>query len=868
MDNGFGTNLEGFLIKGNLSVFPGCQPEINGDGSLEAAGTFYVGSIKEYNINSGINIQNVIFSTNYVQIPYTTTSYGKTNGSLLLNGGITINNTTDSTSISSGGTFTSLGGMSIAKSLNVGGTINLNNNKIVNVSWPTDPLDGVNKAYVDSKINGNTTSGNILNGNFSSGQLLFGGDNNTIIGNNNLLYTSGQLVLTGTNANVLISNGSIDVKYNFIHNVSPPILGLDAVNKEYVDNLYDGILGLITSGNTNNTNGFGHISEGQIVVGGNGVIIEGCNTFVYTSGNLFITNTENAIGIGTGGALTISGGLSIASNVFIGGVLDVGINRIENVNMPILGYDAVNKDYLQAIIQNLSSNEYILHNYNYQNTFILNNNVTVPETIPFLDIDATNTLGFITIIYINSNGVSSLYTIYSYYTGTKWFCNSNFTGNQCNVNFYIENLIGSTIANISYTNLNQSGETIIQYYVEENIQVIPNTTQFNYSLIASDNLYIDFLSYISSNILAVKIYVHVSMESDASLFIFDLFYNKNTNSWIMNYDRIGNDIGVIFKLGNLSNIGSIQYNSKFIATARVVEYKILDSFNSYMLLNNVQNTIIPETIQLITQQYTQIYIYVEKIGEGYAFYSIDAYYFNNEWYTNTKFIGDYLNIKFSVNANAILEYTNPDTSTNTIVKILCINPIIQTPLPVADGGTGNNYLEPYSVLLGNGTGPIINTTNLTYIDTTLNVIGNISTSNLLSINADIKQLHVQDLYANSVNITPSIGDLNENIFYANNNQSIYTPITYFRFDATIVKTFISQISITITTIGYQYDTLIILKGINSNSGWCTNYDFIGNNINNFFNITIDSTGQINYTSENIPGWISTKIRFRAETTSI
>ena len=66
----------------------------------------------------------------------------------------------------------------------------------------------------------------------------------------------------------------------------------------------------------------------------------------------------------------------------------------------------------------------------------------------------------------------------------------------------------------------------------------------------------------------------------------------------------------------------------------------------------------------------------------------------------------------------------------------------------------------------------------------------------------------------------------------------------------------------------EYDSLITLKGINSNGIWYTNSDFIGTNITGFINLLIDDTGQINYTSTNINGWISTKIRFRASTTTI
>ena len=49
MESGFGQNLEGFLIKGNLSLNPSVLPLYQGDGSIEASGTLYVNKIQEYN---------------------------------------------------------------------------------------------------------------------------------------------------------------------------------------------------------------------------------------------------------------------------------------------------------------------------------------------------------------------------------------------------------------------------------------------------------------------------------------------------------------------------------------------------------------------------------------------------------------------------------------------------------------------------------------------------------------------------------------------------------------------------------------------------------------------------------------------------
>ena len=91
-------------------------------------------------------------------------------------------------------------------------------------------------------------------------------------------------------------------------------------------------------------------------------------------------------------------------------------------------------------------------------------------------------------------------------------------------------------------------------------------------------------------------------------------------------------------------------------------------------------------------------------------------------------------------------------------------------------------------------------------------------------------------------------------------------IPLFIFDSNIVKSFISHISITITLVNNQIDTQLILKGLNTNNQWLLSQDNTFD-INVGVYLTISQNGNIQYTSENYSNWISTKIRYRAETTS-
>ena len=933
MDNGFGTNLEGFLIHGNLSLNPGVIPAINGDGSIEASGTFYIDKLREYNNNNGIDIQNVIFSQNYVSIPFNVPSNNSTTGTLVLNGGLSIRNTSEATSLTSGGTITTLGGVSIGKRLNVGGQVNVNNNKIVNLSWPTNPLDAANKAYVDSRTGGN----GFFTGNYTAGQVLIGGSSGNVVGFPNFAYNQNTgLIILNTTANLNLTSSNaltvyggvniyesltvgdiINVNNNKIINVAYPTNDYDAVNKLYVDDLFNSIEGggggggTGTGGNIYNFN----FSTGQILIGGPNESIIGRNAFFYSDTyGIFINNSTDASGLGTGGALTITGGLSVDKRVFIGGGLDVNMKNITSVASPINGFDAVNKNYLTASLQNLPTDAYVLSPNNYENLFVLENNIVDPPLpIPLLTISPQKTLSFITYIYVNvhnvdSSIINSLFIIYSFYDGSKWIFNSKFTGFISDVQFYVltdENYN----AVVSYTNTNLSGVSSIKYYVRENMTITPNTSQVNFTLFPTpDDEYVDFLSFLYYEIVCLKLHVYILVENSAAFFTIDLVFKNN--EWVMYSERIGADINVEFYMNNLSNIGLLQYKNltgKSIIV-RLKQYRVLESYSAIQLYNNTTTGILTN-VQIIGTEYATLYVYVAKPGVNlYSFFTIEVLKYLDNWYTNTSFRGDFMNVYFQVDTNGFLTYTNPDEVNYTYIKLLLVFPNKYQSLPITSGGTGNTYLEPYSVLIGNGSNPIIHSTEFIYKDCTLHMYckdaqiivynttdatgvgtgGNLTLYGGASINKSLyvgNKIHVTNdlyvgdeiqvsnklsvgnsLYVNNVNITPSPGDLTEYSFYAANNQSSQASINGFYFDSLSVQSFIAQITIILTRTTSVLRALVILKGVNTSYGWILRNEYIGDTTGiQFF---CNNFGQINYTSTNITNWVSTKINFRATTTSL
>lgn len=128
----------------------------------------------------------------------------------------------------------------------------------------------------------------------------------------------------------------------------------------------------------------------------------------------------------------------------------------------------------------------------------------------------------------------------------------------------------------------------------------------------------------------------------------------------------------------------------------------------------------------------------------------------------------------------------------------------------------------------------------------------------------IKDAYIgNSLFVTNIDMTPSTGDLfRERIFSLNNN--IITPvnITEFSFGNTVSRYFFAFACIKITTSTDELFAGYDLKGVRSNSkGWILNYNFIGDKINIKFSIT--STGQLQYTTANIPNWISGNIQWRA-----
>lgn len=1017
MEPGFGQNLEGFLIKGNLSLAPSANPSQQGDGSIEGSGILFFDEIREYNINNGVNIQDVTFQNGILNIPYTIPSESLTSASVIIDGGISIKHTQNSSSITSGGALTVAGGASIGKGVNIGGRLNVNNNSIINVPLPilgtdavnkdyvdtvstrlsgnfttgqvifadsngdairgydffttdtqglnlsipflisnsngasasapslqvlggvnikadtiveglidlsgnsiinvADPVndsDAVNKEYVDNLIQG-LTSGSNITGNFTSGQLIVADTSgNSIRGYENLIYDGITLSLFNTSNNSFVCYGGIsiskdvfiggmlDVNNNRIVNVADPINNFDAVNKEYVDDL----VANLTSGNIN-----GNFTSGQLIIADtSGNSIKGYNNLTFggdgTSGTLqlnpytdiYINNTVNASGLGTGGTFTSLGGASFNKDVYIGGTVDVNFQNIRSVADPVDNYDAVNKEYVDSLFANCCSGGG--SGGISTNVFNLNNSVLAPEDIPIFYYPES-ILAFTASVYVQYNNVSTaLYTIRGIHCGDSWIITSSYIGNPLGIRFFIRNNSGQGL--LQYTNTNTSGVASIRFSTTSNIDNSPSSTQLNIDIL--DNVIhftdIPVLTFPSSTVDSFKLIAFVSstIDDQCGMFFINSVYTNGT--WDFNVHNIGEIVGIEF---NVSNSGVIQYKNNNVATdyvIRVVQHSFLTSQTSIILDANTLTSTNINTSDLTFQNITnfQVSLVANDVTTGKsALYEISGVLSGTIWKLNSRYIGDDLQVKFNINTISgnvgVLQYTNKNVDNITIRYTKNIQNLFE-PLSVTLGGTGNSRFNPYAVLRGNGTNPIIGTDDFIYQDYKLTlgsqssiVLTNTNTATSLTnggslisyggasfqkdvfiggeLDVNIKNIRnvadpIWDLDAvNKRYVDTAIDNLdlnnNENTIeqnlFLNNNVLVATDIPGFSFPNDTVKAFISNIYVETSN---NTSALYTIRGVNCNSNWILSSSLIGNACGvDFFIRRDDNNGYVQYINHNING---------------
>ena len=578
MESGFGQNLEGFLIKGNLSLAPAANPTLQGDGSIEGSGTLYFDNIREYNNSNGINIQDIILKNGKIVIPYTIPS-SITDASLIINGGITINHTQNATSTSAGGGLTVAGGASIKKDLVVCGILNVSGNFINNVKTPVLGSDAVNKDYVDliaTKVSGNFSTGQVIiadsNGDSIIGYNFFTTDTNELYLTIPFSINSSLTVFQNINAKQdILVEGLINLLGNSIINVANPINNLDAVNKEYVDTLISNISGIS-----------GNFTSGQVLVGStlNGISgISGYDNFVYDGLTLTLNNTIS-------NAFICNGNAVFNKNVFVGGSLDLDGNNIINIADPINNLDAVNKEYLVNYV-----NSHISTNGNLNITagqFVigdLNNNITSYSNIKYDYIK--NNIEFNSTFYItdttNSSGLNtngSLVTL---------------GGARIEKDLFIGGILDTNLNNIkNVADPIDPLDAVNKEYLDNAISNINLSNVSGYILNNNTTLPTDISTlYYPETVEAFITNISVYNNTFSSLYT---VYGFNINgNWEITTSYVGQPLNISFYIKNENGYGVLQYTNKNTTGTSYITFKTTCQINTYET-NFQQNTVILNNI--------------------------------------------------------------------------------------------------------------------------------------------------------------------------------------------------------------------------------------------------------------------------------
>lgn len=616
--------------------------------------------------------------------------------------------------------------------------------------------------------------------------------------------------------------------------------------------------------------------------------------------SILLKNTETATSLTDGGTLTSYGGASFMKDVFIGGELDVNLKNIRNVADPILDFDAVNKRYVDEEINRIDLTSSI-NDDRIENTFTLDNNVLTAKDIPGFKFNSDTIKAFISNIYIEIDGTEcALYTIHGINCDSYWSISTIFTGQQTSISFNIREENGYGI--MQYINQNEQGTSYIRYRTITQVETIGSiTSQINVQLNGNQTVpeKISELEFLNSQYDSVKLIIYVSSVSDNKYGLYLSNCVLKGNEWVMHTHSTGNVQGVHFGIETENGIypkGIINYRNLNLSNdyeIRVKQIKIETSQEEFVLEKNTTEPTIIDDEKLVfqnTDTYFQLSVFV-NVPElnKYALFEIRGVICEGIWNINTRYIGDYTGVRFYIYSASggvgYLTYTNSN-STNANIRFIKNAPLTSLkPLQINKGGTGSSYLVPNAVLRGNGVDPVIGTSDFIYENNKL-MLGGVSSIVLYSTRAAIsltaggtltsyggmsvnKELLVgEKIVVKDKDITPNTDDIcAEKSFDANNNQITAEPIVGFIFPSFTTKAFTSMATITITTISDIYDSLFEIKGLKKSSGWVIYTNSVGDDTGIAFSVD-NGTGQIYYTSSNYTDWISTKIKFRAITTTV
>jgi hypothetical protein len=299
------------------------------------------GSIQSISLGTSIDNQLLLSSSGSVIIGSSIESTSSSSSAFIVNGGVSVNSTSNVSSISQGGCMTLGGGLSVAKDLFMGSLLKLN----ANSDHPIDLTSSTNGSYTQFVVNSTLyPSFKLQNtGITSSYPFLFelSCNNNSIeslvLEGTNVKYDIKSVGIakdiqfsTGTSNMILSTNGNIGI------NTPNPGFALDVngtINTINVssNSVSSNTLIINATANAINSSTGSIVSLGGIAINKNaiigetllvlstGVSINSSTGSVVLSGGLSINCTENSSSYSNGGSVTIAGGVSIGKDLFVNG---------------------------------------------------------------------------------------------------------------------------------------------------------------------------------------------------------------------------------------------------------------------------------------------------------------------------------------------------------------------------------------------------------------------------------------------------------------------------------------------------------------------------------------------------------------------